>query len=171
MLTCANAVKVVRALGAEKIMFAPDGNLGRGWPSRPKKRSFCSKAGAPLTSGSPSSRSRPGEAPAAKVIIHPECLTDVAEVADAVLTTSQMISCTRTLGKRVHHGHGRRAAPPHAQGGPGKRSTLSPPMFCPNMKMTTLESVAESVEKRHVIEVPEAIPRVTARGRAYAASG
>jgi len=88
--TSSNAVKVIRSLSAQEIIFVPDQNLGSYvkkfvpekslilWPGfcsvhqRIKKEDILEL-----------SRAHPG----AKILVHPECTPEVVELADAVLST------------------------------------------------------------------------------------
>jgi quinolinate synthase len=105
--------------------------------------------------------------PAALVMAHPECRPEVVDLADAVLSTSQMLAFAATSPAEefvvvtesgLVHGL-RRAAP-------GKRFfELSPRMLCPNMKVTTLAKVRTAlVTGSGEVVVPDAI-----RSRALAA--
>jgi quinolinate synthase len=162
-VTSANAVQVVRALGADRIIFAPDRNLASwvaaqlpeveviAWPG------FC-PTHERVTPGMVTSAR--GEHPDAEVLVHPECRPEVVALADAVLSTSQMIAWVKespadefvvVTEQGLLHGLGKAA--------PGKRFfELHPGMVCPNMKLTRLESVERALltlEPR--ITVPEDI--------------
>ncbi len=159
--TSANAVAVVRALGADRIIFAPDRNLAAwvgaqlpeveiiAWPG------FCPthERVEPATV-----RHAASEHPGAEVLVHPECRPEVTALATAVLSTSQMIrwvaesSATEFVivtEQGLLHGLSKAA--------PGKRFyELDPPLVCPNMKRTTLDSVERALATMEpVISVPE----------------
>jgi quinolinate synthase len=76
---------------------------------------------------------------------HPECRPEVVDLADAVLSTSQMLNFAVTSPAEefvvvTESGllHGLRNT------APGKRFfELSPRMLCPNMKLTTLAKVRD----------------------------
>jgi quinolinate synthase len=159
--TSANAPQVVRSLGAEKVLFAPDRNLAHwvaeqvpdvevvAWPG------FCpthERIGAAHVLAAKA------EHPEAEVMAHPECRPEVLALADVVLSTSGMLrhaaaSPAEEFIVATEEGllHGLRTA------APGKRFfTLDPCPLCPNMKKTTLPDVLaalESLEPR--IEVPQ----------------
>ena len=94
-VTSANAVAVVRALGAEKILFAPDRNLGS-WVARslPDVEVLLWDGWCPthddVSLGQVASAR--AEHPGALVMAHPECRPEVVDLADAVLSTSQMLA-------------------------------------------------------------------------------
>jgi len=83
--------------------------------------------------------------PDALVMVHPECRPEVVDMADAVLSTSQMLSyavssdadefLVVTESGLVHAL--RKAAPDK------HFYELSPRMLCPNMKVTTLQKVRD----------------------------
>ena len=149
-VTSANAVQVVRSLGAPRIIFAPDRNLAAwvaeqlpqveviAWPG------FCPThervTPAMVTSAI-------GEHTDAEVLVHPECRPEVTALATAVLSTSQMIAWVQdspatdfviVTEQGLLHGLSKAA--------PGKRfHELDPPLICPNMKRTTLESVEHAL--------------------------
>jgi quinolinate synthase len=85
------------------------------------------------------------EHPDALVLAHPECRPEVIDLADAVLSTSQMLSFAEENPARefivvTESGllHGLRKA------APGKTFfELAPRMLCPNMKLTTLVKVRD----------------------------
>jgi quinolinate synthase len=88
--TSSNAVKVIRSLSAQEIIFVPDQNLGAYVKTLVPEKSlilwagFCSvhqriKKEDILEL----SRAHPG----AKILVHPECTPDVVALADAVLST------------------------------------------------------------------------------------
>lgn len=158
--TSANAPEVVRSLGVDRVLFAPDRNLAHwvaeqvpgveiiAWPG------FCpthERITAKMVSEAI------GAHPGAEVLAHPECRPEVLALADAVLSTSGML---RRAAESPATGfiivteegllHGLRKA------APGKRFfTIDPCAVCPNMKKTTLEKVLaalETLEPR--IEIP-----------------
>jgi quinolinate synthase len=159
--TSANALAVVRSLGVPKVLFAPDRNLAA-WVARqvPEVEIVAWNGFCPtherITRGMVADAK--AAHPAAEVMAHPECRPEVLELADAVLSTSQMLSYAATsaadelivvtecgllhqlekaaLGKRFHQ--------------------TSPEPVCPNMKLTTLEKVRDAVRDLvPAVEVPE----------------
>ncbi|MBE0476593.1 MAG: quinolinate synthase NadA [Coriobacteriia bacterium] len=158
--TSANSVQVVRALGAPKVLFAPDRNLAHWISSQvPEVEIVPWEGWCPthdqVTAADVARAKR--EHPDAEVIAHPECRPDVLELADAVLSTSQMLVRARESQARefvvvteegLLHGLCKAA--------PGKRfHALARRTLCPNMKLTTLEKVRDSLrDLSPAIEVP-----------------
>ena len=160
--TSANAVAVVESLDADEILFGPDRNLGAYVAARTKKKlivwpGYCAThAWVRAEEVAEVKRAHP----AARVIAHPECSPDVLSLADFVCGTSGMSPYVRRSGADefivlTEAGMLHRLK----RENPGKRFYLgSPRLFCPNMKMTTLAAVAESLEKRRFeVRVEEGI--------------
>jgi len=159
-VTSANAVAVVRALGAERILFAPDRNLGS-WVARslPDVEVELWDGWCPTHDEVTAAQVIQAKAahPAAKVIVHPECRPDVVDLGDAVLSTSQMLTFAATdpaaefiVITEAGLIHGLRKA------APGKSfHEISPRMLCPNMKLTTLAKVRDALlHHQFAVEVP-----------------
>jgi len=158
--TSANAIKVVNSLSEEEIIFIPDEYLGRYVASKTKKEIVLHPGFCPTHA-----RVRAGEIrflkeafPDAEIIVHPECTPEVIALADAVLSTSQMVryakeSAAKTFIVGTEEGLLYRLR----RENPGKTFHLaSSTLICPNMKKITLESVVKSLGKRqHIITVPE----------------
>jgi len=169
-VTSANAVAVVRALGAEHILFAPDRNLGswvarslpdvrvdlwEGWCPTHDEVTLAQVDAARMTH------------PEALVMAHPECRPDVVDLADAVLSTSQMLSYAVDSDAEefvvvtesgLVHALQKAAPDKHFY-------ELSPRMLCPNMKVTTLQKVRDCLATGS----GEVIVADDIRGRALAA--
>jgi quinolinate synthase len=162
-VTSANAVAVVRALGAPKILFAPDRNLGS-WVARslPDVEVICWEGWCPTHDDvTPEMVAAARTAhPNAALIAHPECRPDVVDLADAVLSTSQMLSYAAespadefiivTEAGLIHA---------LEKAAPTKRFyELYPRMLCPNMKLTTLQKVRDCLaDLTNEVTVPEEI--------------
>jgi quinolinate synthase len=160
-VTSANAVAVVRALDAERILFAPDRNLGS-WVARSLPDvevllwdGWCPTHDEVTVDHVEAARA---EHPDARVMVHPECRPEVVDLADAVLSTSQMLSYAAndpaeefvvvTESGLVHA---------LQKAAPDKRFfELSPRMLCPNMKLTTLAKVRDALALgQYEINVPD----------------
>jgi quinolinate synthase len=152
-VTSANAVAVVRSLGASRILFAPDKNLGS-WVARalPDVEVELWEGWCPTHDDVTVEQVRAAHEahPDAAIMAHPECRPEVVDLADAVLSTSQMLAYAAenpasefivvTESGLVHAL--RKAAP-------GKVfHELSPRMLCPNMKVTTLTKVRDALAYR-----------------------
>ncbi|MDY0087066.1 MAG: quinolinate synthase NadA [Coriobacteriia bacterium] len=150
--TSANAVEVVRSLGAETVLFGPDRNLAA-WVAQqlPETEVIAWDGWCPTHDEVTAEEVRDvmGEHPSAKVIAHPECQPWVTALADEVLSTSQMIRYAAQTDvdeliviteEGLLHALSKVA--------PGKRFyNLTPKMICPNMKATTIEKVRDSLAK------------------------
>jgi len=146
--TSANAVAVVRALGAPKVLFGPDRNLGAWIASQvPEVEMVLWDGCCPIHDQVTAEAvlAAKAEHPDAVVVAHPECRAEVSALADAVLSTSQMLryAAASTADEIIVvtesgllHGLERAA--------PGKRFYhIAPPMLCPNMKLTRLANVRD----------------------------
>ncbi len=167
--TSANAVGVVRSLGAPRVLFGPDRNLALWVASKLDDVEIVPWDGwCPIhdevTAEQVEAAMR--EHPSAAVVAHPECRPEVTALADAVLSTSQMLAfAAETDAEEVIvvteagllHGLGK-VAPKKCF------HHLAPPMLCPNMKLTTLAKVRDSLTLlQGEVAVPEDV-RSAAQG-------
>ena len=95
--TSANAVEVVESVPQQEILFVPDENLGRWVAAKTTKRmvlypGFCITHVRLTSQQVKLARSLH---PDALVVVHPECTPEVTALADAVLSTSQMVRFCR----------------------------------------------------------------------------
>jgi quinolinate synthase len=98
--------------------------------------------------------------PDALLVVHPECPPEVVEMADAVLSTAGMYGyCRRSPAKEFIVGTEMGILYRLRKENPGKRFRIaSRTLICPNMKLTTLEDVRDSLgSMTPVIRVPEDI--------------
>jgi quinolinate synthase len=166
--TSANAIKVVRSLKEQKLIFVPDRNLGR-WVAQfvPEKEfifweGFCPTHERMTVAAV---QQKKAEHPDALFICHPESAPEVTALADHACSTSGMYDYCRTspaqkfiIGTEAGILYKLRVE------NPGKEFILaSPALFCPNMKLTSLEDVLISLQTLSpVVSVPEDI-RLRAR--------
>ncbi len=149
--TSANAVKVVASIPTEReVLFIPDQSLGHYvseqlgrelilWPG------YCPTHHRILAADT----GRLKEAhPQAKVVVHPECTTDVIALADAVASTSGILRyCQETeaqefiIGTEIGLLHRLRKENPEKT-----FYAASALADCPNMKLNTLEKLVWSLE-------------------------
>jgi len=168
-VTSANAVAVVRSLGAERILFAPDRNLGN-WVAHalPEVEVVLWDGWCPTHDDVTVEMVADARAahPDAALIAHPECRPEVVDLADAVLSTSQMLSYAASSDAEEFIVV-TEAGLIHAleKAAPGKRFfELHPRMLCPNMKVTTLQKVRDCLaDLSGEVKVPEDI-RIRALG-------
>jgi len=160
--TSANGVEIVDSVPSDDILFVPDQNLGHYIATQTKKNivlypGFCYVH----------HRLKPEQVklakrlhPEAQVVIHPECRPEVIALADAALSTSQMLRYVKAsshnsfiIGTEEGLLHRLR------QENPGKSFYLvSNSQICTDMKKTTLEALAQTMELRqNIITVPEEV--------------
>jgi len=151
---------VVRSLGTNRVLFAPDRNLGAWVASQLPDVEVTPWDGfCPIHDAVTPEMVREAQErhPDAEVITHPECRPEVNALADAVLSTSGMLRHVASSPAEafiiVTEGgllHGL------AKAAPGKRFvSVTPQMLCPNMKLTTLVKVRDCLrEMSGVVTVP-----------------
>ncbi|MHB1313959.1 MAG: quinolinate synthase NadA [Christensenellales bacterium] len=161
--TSSNAVKVVSSLAQEEIIFVPDRNLGH-YVSRflPQKKfilfdGFCPTHNRISVKDVEKVRQAFPDAP---ILVHPECIPAVVDLADFAGSTAQIINHAQKLDSQVII-IGTECGVLHRlqQLCPGKQFyTLHQAMVCPNMKKTTLDHVYKSLEKmQYRIELDEQV--------------
>jgi quinolinate synthase len=165
--TSANAVKVVNSVTTKKVIFAPDRNLAA-YVAR-----FSDKEIIPFDGFCPTHtlmfasavKRVKAEHPDALLVVHPECLPEVIDLADHVCSTSGMYRFVKDSdAKEFIIGTEAGILYRLRKENPQKKFYLAANrIICPNMKMTTLVSLADSLRyMQHKVEVPEDI-RVRAR--------
>lgn len=166
--TSTNAVAVVNALSDKKeIIFVPDKYLAD-YVSKQTKRSLISWNGYCPTHVKilPEDVIREKKFhPFAKVIAHPECLPQVVALADAALSTSQMVKFARqTQAKELIVATEVGLIYRLKQDNPTKEFyAASERAICPNMKRTTQEKILWALEElKEEVRVSDAI-RLRAR--------
>jgi quinolinate synthase len=146
--TSANAVRVVKNIAADReIIFTPDVNLGS-WVAKKTGRElilwpgFCPTHD--LIEVADIERARK-EHPRAKVVVHPECRPEVADIADAVESTAGMIRfCREDDAQEYLIGTELGMIYRLSKDIPEKRFyPVTEVAVCPNMKLTTLEKVRD----------------------------
>ena len=160
--TSANAVKVVQSLPEQEIIFVPDRNLGR-YVARFTDKTFHFWDGYCPTH----ERLKPetvmalkAEFPDAVFVCHPECNPAVESLADHVCSTTGMYDFCRTSpARRFIIGTEAGILYRLKKENPDKEFILaSPALVCPNMKLTSLEDILESLRTMTpVVKVPEEI--------------
>ncbi|MCK4402431.1 MAG: quinolinate synthase NadA [Dehalococcoidia bacterium] len=158
--TSANGIEVVTSRLAKEILFIPDQNLGHYISTKTNKRmilypGFCDTH-AKVTAEQVSLAKQ--RYPQAKVLVHPECRPEVINLADAALSTSQMLRhAKQSNNKTFLIGTEEGVLHPLRKQNPEKEFHLiSDNFICPDMKKTTLETVIETMQtKSNVVTVPE----------------
>ncbi len=160
--TSANGIRVVESISNDEILFVPDKHLGHYISTKTNKRmilypGYCITHIRLTAEQVKLARQR---SPEAKVIVHPECREEVIKLADAALSTSQMIRYAKeSQNKTFLIGTEEGILHRMRKENPGKEFyLLASSLICPNMKKTRLESVIETMELKHNrITVPEEI--------------
>jgi quinolinate synthase len=160
--TSANGVKVVDAAPNDEILFVPDQNLGHYVSTRTTKRivlypGYCYVHHRIKPEQVRMAR---GLHPEARLIVHPECRPEVVALADAVLSTSQMLRYVKASSQRSFIiGTEEGLLHPLRKENPDKSFyLLSNSQVCTDMKKTTLETLAETMERgKNRVTVPEEI--------------
>ncbi len=162
--TSANVVKVVNSLDAEEIMMVPDRNLAGYAALHTDKKIHAWNGYCPIHD-----RLTPKdvlnakqEHPDALFMAHPECRSEVLELADAILSTSGMIkyageskSSAFIIGTEAGLLYSLKKANPDKKFYPASIG-----MVCPDMKKITLDDIAASLEfMKGEVKVPENIRR------------
>jgi quinolinate synthase len=160
--TSANAVKVVQSLDDDEIIFAPDRNLGHYISGFTNKRFHLWEGYCPTHE-----RLRPEVVqelkrnnPDAPFVCHPECNPAVVALADHVCSTTGMYDyCKASSARRFIIGTEAGILWRLKLENPDKEFILaSPALVCPNMKLTSLEDVLESLRTMQpVVKVPEEV--------------
>ncbi|MCK5039367.1 MAG: quinolinate synthase NadA [Candidatus Aenigmarchaeota archaeon] len=97
--TSANAIGIVNSIECEKIIFAPDQNLGKYVQKHSDKKiiladNFCS-VHTHISKKSIDDLKK--QHPNAKVVAHPECTPDVLDICDEVASTKGMLDYCKTF--------------------------------------------------------------------------
>lgn len=162
--TSANAVKIMQKFPLDQqIMFVPDQYLGS-WAARQTGHKnvilwpgYCPTHARVTAQDIIRLRA---EYPNARVIAHPECRTEVTDIADYVMSTGGMIRFARETDlKEIIVGTEIGLLYRLRKENPGKHFIpVTEQAVCPRMKLTTLESVLWSLENMtHQVKVPERI--------------
>jgi quinolinate synthase len=165
--TSANAGKVVASLPDREIIFVPDRNLGR-YIARKSDKIFHFWDGYCPTHERlkvQAVKELKAANPDALFICHPECAPDVVDLADHVCSTSGMYDyCRTSTARRFLIGTEAGILYRLRRENPEKEFILaSPALFCPNMKLTSLEDVRDALlNMAPRITVPEEV-RVPAK--------
>ena len=157
--TSSNAVKVVNSLNADVILFAPDKNLAA-YVARHTKKKIIPWDGYCYVHRyikARDIREKRNLHPEAEVWVHPECLPDVIDLADKVLSTGKMVQEARkTKKKEIIIGTESGIIYRMKKENPTKNFYPARDVaFCFNMKKIDLGKVLRSLENMiHKVEVP-----------------
>ncbi len=161
--TSSNAVDIVRAVNNKDILFVPDQNLGSYVSRMVPEKNIILWNGYCITHH----RVKIDELirakelrPNAEVLVHPECQSDIVDVADFSGSTKQIIDyATNSSNKEFIIGTEMGVLFKLKKDNPDKNFyLLSQGLVCPNMKKTSLMSVYSSLnEMKYEINLDETI--------------
>lgn len=142
-VTSSSAVKIVKKLDSDNILFIPDCNLGNYVAEQvPEKNIKLLQGGCPIHAGVTAEEAKRAKSlyPNAELLVHPECIPAVVEQADFVGSTSAIMDYAKKSDKKEFIIGTEISIATHlAYDCPGKKFyPLSKDLICPNMKATTL---------------------------------
>jgi quinolinate synthase len=149
--TSSNAVKVVSAIPKDKkIIFIPDQSLGSYVANQAKRdlilwKGYCPTHHRILAKDILEIKKK---SPNAKVVVHPECLKEVIDLADKVVSTTGILKyCAESDGKEFIIGTEIGVLHKLRKDNPDKIFIEASKLAdCPNMKLNTLEKILWSLE-------------------------
>ena len=140
--TSSNALKIVASIAADQVLFVPHQHLGE-WVARQTRKQVILYPGYCVTHQRlklDQIKAARAAHPDAKLVVHPECAAEVADSADAVLSTSGMVryvkesdAMTFLVGTEAGILHRMRLENPDKV-----LYSASIPLLCPNMKKSHL---------------------------------
>lgn len=160
-VTSSNAVKIVEALPNRHIYFIPDENLGRYVSSRIPERHIIFNDGFCHVHKNITAENVKNAKEAhmdAKILVHPECTSDVIALADYVGSTSGIIDyAAESSAEEFIIGTETGVMYELKQRNPDKRFyPAGDCQVCPDMKRITLKKIADALEQMsNVIELNE----------------
>lgn len=145
-VTSSSAVKIVKKLDSDKIVFIPDCNLGQYVADQvPEKEIKLLQGGCPIHAAVTATDVEKARAlyPDALLLVHPECVPAVVNQADFVGSTSAIMEyAKKSDAKKFLIGTEISIAEHLQYDCPDKEFyPLSKKLICPNMKSTTLVDV------------------------------
>jgi len=165
--TSANGVAVVESVPNNDILFVPDQNLGHYVSTQTKKNMLLYPGFCYVHQRIKPEQVRMAKElhPEAEVLVHPECTPEVVSLANAALSTSQMIRYAKAsshdsfiIGTEEGIIHRLRLDNPEKS-----FYLVTKSQICNDMKRTTLEILARTMELgENIVTVPEEI-RVRAK--------
>ena len=161
-VTSSSAVKIVSQMPEKDILFIPDINLGTYIKEQlPDKNIKLVHGGCPTHARVTVKEAKKAKEtyPNAKFLVHPECVPEVAELADYIGSTSGIMEYAKTSDEKEFIIGTENSIIEHLQYEcPDKRFyPLSKDLVCHNMKLTTLSDVLLSCdgEGGEVIDMDE----------------
>lgn len=153
LCTSANAVKVVNSLDSDKVIFGPDSNLGQHVAKRTDKEIITVPVDGHCYVHNKFTKedviAKKAEYPNAEVICHPECVDEVQEACDKILSTGGMLTYISQsdkeefiIGTEIDMITRLNEEIPNK-----KLYPLREDAICETMKFHTLEKIKEALEK------------------------
>lgn len=145
-VTSSSALKIVKALDSDKILFIPDCNLG-GWIKKqvPEKDIKLLQGGCPTHAAVTVKevKEAKSEHPDALFLVHPECRPEITALADYVGSTSGIMNFAKNSDAKEFIIGTENSIAEHLQYDcPEKKFyPLTKNLVCRNMKLTTLPDV------------------------------
>lgn len=149
--TSANGVKIVNSIKNDEIIFTPDKYLGSFVANKVKNKKFYLWSGycpTHMVFSKEGLSKLKKQYPDAKILAHPECRLEIQEIADAICSTSQMITYARkSIAKKfiicteVGMLYRLKKENPKKDFVAG-----NPNAVCPNMKLSNLEKILWALE-------------------------
>lgn len=163
-VTSSSAPDIIKKLDSDKILFVPDCNLG-GWIEKqvPEKDFKMIKGGCPthLRARKADVDKMKAAHPDALLLVHPECLAEVTEMADYAGSTTGIMNYAKKSDAKEFIIGTENSIVQHLQFEcPDKKFyPLSKDLVCHNMKLTTLGDVLNCVkgEAGEEIELSEEV--------------
>ncbi len=150
-VTSASAVSIVKNMKEKNILFIPDCNLG-GWVAKqvPEKHLQLVKGGCPIHAAISREEALAAKEkhPNAQLLVHPECVTDVSDLADYIGSTTGIMDYVRKSSHDEFIIGTENSIVQHLQFEcPDKKfHALSKKLVCLDMKLTTLADVYHCVK-------------------------
>lgn len=145
-VTSSSAVRIVKEMEADKILFIPDCNLGQYVADQvPEKEIKLLQGGCPIHARVQKRDVDKARAlhPNAKLLVHPECQPEVVREADYVGSTSGIMNYAKQSDEKEFIIGTEISIAEHLQYACPEKSfyPLTKELICPNMKATTLVDV------------------------------
>ncbi len=160
--TSANGVQIVNSMPTNDMLFVPDQNLGHYVSTQTKKNIILYPGFCYVHHRLKPEQVKPAKQlhPEAQVLVHPECRPEVIALADAALSTSQMLRYVKAsshnsfiIGTEEGIVHRLRLENPDKS-----FYLISNSQICIDMKKTTLETIARTMESRqNIVTIPEEV--------------
>jgi quinolinate synthase len=147
--TSANAVKVIKSLDNDTVLFVPDSNLGLYAQRFLPDKKFIFWPGYCHVHQNISVeqiKDLRNAHPKAEVLVHPECAPDVIDIADFVFSTEGMVKhCASSDSNEFVIGTEEGLVHRLKKENPDKTFYAIPNAICPNMKKITLENTLDAL--------------------------